>query len=432
LYPAQYQQEINDRNYDPNRPAIKIEFWSNNRGPDVGVTGLLAVLAPVGSSGTSPYYPPALIGGTPSVSGEGVRGVRWLIPAHAHGYTPQALPIIGVPVNGVPVKIKPATPGNVAQAISPKVNRFGDFSRTWHGANTWIAESGRSILSSIEETNPQMNELVATMLQHFSLRTFGTWVMKSPTGEGFRFTPNIEGRIPLRPEESLERIEPSPINQDAFRLMDILDREQQQGTLSSILRATLPGGGGGDGSGILFQQMTNAALNALEPFHDGMETFGKRMGTSLLNQFQLAAPVIKPFTVTVPFKQNSFIDLEFDPQTDLVQGRKYMARPIFKPALPDDMAIRIQMARLALDPRRPVLSLVSVLENILQWDDPDGEQDRIWEDLANNDPWIMLEQIAQSLEKIGENELADRIRENQFRQKFVEDAQFRQISGTMP
>ena len=142
--------------------------------------------------------------------------------------------------------------------------------------------------------------------------------------------------------------------------------------------------------------------------------------------------MIKPFTVTVPFKQNSFFDIEFDPQTDLVPGRKYKARPVFKPALPDDMTIRIQMARLALDPRRPVLSLVSVLENIMQWDDPDGEQDRMWEDLANQDPWIVLEQIAQSLEKSGEQELADRIRETQFRSKLIEDMQFRQISGAMP
>ena len=68
----------------------------------------------------------------------------------------------------------------------------------------------------------------------------------------------------------------------------------------------------------------------------------------------------------------------------------------------------------------------------MQWEDPSGEQDRIWEDLANQDPIIVLEQIAQSLDKIGEEEMAARIREQQFRTKFVEDAQFRQISGAVP
>ncbi len=179
-------------------------------------------------------------------------------------------------------------------------------------------------------------------------------------------------------------------------------------------------------------QMTNAALNALEPFHDGLEQFGMRMGTSLLAQFQGAATELAPFTVSVPFKQNTFFDLEFDPQVDLETGRRYKTRPIFKPALPDDMTLRIQMARLALDPRRPILSLVSVLETIMQWEDPSGELDRIWEDLANQDPIIVLEQIAQSLDRMGEEEMAARIREQQFRTKFVEDAQFRQISGAVP
>ncbi len=434
LYPVAYQREISDRDYDPNRTAMKIEFWSNDRGAVKGVTGLLAVLAPAGSPGSQPYFPLDIIGGA-STEGAGISsasGARWLIPAHEHGYDPQSLPVIGVFANGVPIKIKPSVPRIVSQSLDQRADQFGINAKAWHGPNTWIAESGRSILAAVEETVPQMNELVATILHHFSLGTFGTWVFKSPTGEMPRFTPNIEGRIPLRPEESIERIEPSPINQDAYRLLELLRQEQQQGTLSAILRATLPGGGGDLSSGILFQQMTNAALNALEPFHDGMETFGKRMGTSLLNQFQLAATVLKPFTVTVPFKQHSHFDIEFDPQADLVSGRKYKAVPVFKPALPDDMSIRIQMARLALDPRRPVLSLVSVLENILQWDDPDGEQDRMWEDLANMDPWIALEQIAQAMEKIDEPEMAERIRESQFRQKFVEDMQFRQVSGTMP
>ena len=96
------------------------------------------------------------------------------------------------------------------------------------------------------------------------------------------------------------------------------------------------------------------------------------------------------------------------------------------------MHIRIQMARLALDPRRPVLSLVTVLENILKQEDPQGEVDRMWEDMANQDPLIVLEQIAQALDRYDEKEMAERIRENQFRMKFLQDLQFRQITGSVP
>lgn len=424
IYPEVYQAELRDmRNFDPNQPVEKVEFWSNQRGDRPGITGVLAVLAPM-PAGATAYTPPNM--------GGGLAGARWLVPAHKHGYDPQSLPVIGVPVNGVPIRYKPAIPDPVATQFAQRADLMGIQTRFWHGPNTWVAESGRSILASVEEQVPQYNELVATIFQHFSLGTYGTWIFKTPTGEMPKFTPNIEGRIPLRPEESVERIEPSPITADAFRLMEILRQEQQQGTLSAILRASMPFAGGDVASGVLFQQMVSAALNALEPYMSGLQQFGQRMGTSLLNQFQLAGSALRPFTVSVPYKQNTFFDIEFDPKRDLETGRKYKARPIFRPALPDDMHIRIQMARLALDPRRPILSLMTVLETILQREDPQGEMDRIWEDLANQDPVLVLEQIAQALERFGEEEMAARMRESQMRARLLEDIQFRQATGTMP
>ena len=424
IYPAEFTDVVVDgKDFDPNRPATKIEFWSNNRGARQGVTGTLAVIAEPSSVSQS-YMPPRMDGG--------LGGARWLIPPYVHGYTPQALPIIGVPVNGVPIKEKPALSDPVAAQYRQRADLLGVQTRFWQGPNTHVAESGRSLLSAIEETMPQMNELIATIFQHFSLNTYGTWLFHTSTGEMPKFEPNIEARIPLRPDESLERIEPQPISADAFRLLEVLRAEQQQGTLSAILRSALPLGGSDVASSILFSQMTSAALNALEPYMSGLSQFGQRLGTSLLNQFQLAARDIKPFTVTVPFKQNSFFSIEFDPRRDLESGRKYRTRPIFRPALPDDMHIRIQMARLALDPRKPILSLVTVMEEILQIEDPSGEADRIWEDLANQDPVIVLEQVAQALDRIEEPEMAARIRENQMRMKLIEDLQFRQLTGTVP
>ena len=429
-YPGVYADITNGKDYDPNRLATKVEFWSNDRGNLPGITGTLCVVGPTGSELPVPIQTSGQEG-IPAIDAAGANA-RWLIPPHRHGYDQQSLPVIGVPVNGVPIKHKPAIPAAVATAFASRADLFDIHTRSWHGAHTQVAESGRSILANVEESVPQSNELIATIFQHFSLETYPTYLIKTPTGELPNFEPNLNARIPLRPEESIERLQTVPISADAFRLMEILQQEKQQGTLSSILRATLPLGGGDLGSGILFAQMTNAALNGLEPFHDGLEMFGKRMGTSLIRQLQLSATEIKPFTISVPFKQNTFFDIEFDPKVDLESGRKYRARPVFQPALPDDMHIRIQMARLALDPRRPVLSLVTVLEDILRRDDPQGEADRMWEDLANQDPIIVLEQVAQALERHGEAEMAARVRENEFRLKFIQDMQFRQIAGAVP
>jgi hypothetical protein len=56
----------------------------------------------------------------------------------------------------------------------------------------------------------------------------------------------------------------------------------------------------------------------------------------------------------------------------------------------------------------------------------------MWEDMANQDPIIVLEQIAQALDRFGETEMSERIRENEFRMKFLQDMQFRQITGSVP
>lgn len=421
VYPEEYAEEAGKKDYNPARPAVKIEYWTNTRGEVEGLTGVLAVLAdpqmmtyPI----TQPIVNSAVIG----------QQGKWVIPPYRHGFEPAELPVVGVPVNGVPLQLKPGISLGIDQAYQTRADFFGFDMRFWQGPNTAVAEWGRGILSSVEDQVPQFNELVATIFQHFSISAFGQWVFKTQTGELPDFEAGIEARIPLRPEESVERMDVAPITVDAYRLLDLLRNEQAQGTLSSILRANSAAGAD---SGILFQQLTNAALNGLEPFQSGTTQFGIRCAGSIISQMQRLGGDLQKFSVSVPMRPNTYFRVEedFDPATDLSTGRKYRARPIFRPALPDDMAIRIQTAKLAIDPARPVLSLVTVLEKILQVEDPSAELDRMWEDVANRDPVIVLEQIAQALIRQDEQELAERIREAQFRTRFLEDMQFRQVSG---
>ena len=274
--------------------------------------------------------------------------------------------------------------------------------------------------------------MVATLMEHLAISTYGQWIYKSPSGELPNWEPGIESIIPLTPEENIDRLQIGPINQDAYRILDIIQKEKENGMLSSILNASNTN----VNSGVLFQQFANAALNALEPYHDGMEEFGQRVGGSVLAQLQRAASAIKPFEVTAPAakaaSRQTYFVVEFDPKRDLDPKRKLRPRPVFKPALPDDLAVRINAARLALDPRRPILSLTSVLENILQVEDPTEEIDRIWEDIAYTDPVLVLEQISEALIRLGEDELAQRIRENQFKTAFIQELQFRQQTGNVP
>jgi hypothetical protein len=164
----------------------------------------------------------------------------------------------------------------------------------------------------------------------------------------------------------------------------------------------------------------------------GMQQFGVRMGTSILAQLQKAAPIIGAFELQAATPKKTFFNIEFDPSTELDAGRHYRPVPVMKPALPDDLTVRMTAARMALDPRRPMLSLMTVLEDIIMIDDPAAESDRIWEDLAQQDPVIILENMAMALERHGEKEMAARIRQTEFATKFVEEAKIRQITGSVP
>lgn len=415
-YPHVYGDLRSKPNFDPNAKAVKIEFWSNDR---PGVKGVHMVLASVGVE----IQAGGLAGKTKS--GAAAADLRWVIPPFYHGYTYAELPVVGVPVNGVHMTHSSPLVGAQADRLLDGPDLGAMASAAWSGPNSWVADIGRSILSSVEEQVPQYNELIATIFQHLSIDTYGTWIFKTPTGEMPNFTPGIEGKVVLTPGESVERIGVEPLTQDAYRLMEILSNERQKGILSNVLQAVTPN----LASGALLQQITNAALSSLEPFLKGITTFGTRMGTSTLAQLQKAAPSLGMFELSSSSAHKSFFNIEFDPSTELDAGRHYRPVPIMKPALPDDLTVRMTAARMALDPRRPMLSLMTVMEDILFVDDPAAESDRIWEDLAENDPVIMIEMIAQAMERHDEPEMAARMRDVEFATKFVEEQKIRQATG---
>ena len=422
LYPDKFGKLADNKDFDPNQPALKLEYWSNDRGTQKGVTGTLGLQMPQGTTWTPAMQP-------------NLGASEWIIPPYEHGYPPQALPVVGVPVNGANVATKPVISNIVVSRAQERAQVMGltEYGASWQvSGSSWVAETGRSLLSTVEEQVPQYNELIATIFHHFSIGTYGTWLHKTPSGELLDFTPGIETHVAMRPEEDIRRAEIAPINADAYKLVQILDDERQKGVLSNILQSVVPF----QGSGVLFQQIANAALNALEPYNDGMENFGTRMGTTILAQFQAARGIFKKFEVAAPAsasiqRRQTFFNIEFDPRVDLIKDRFYRPRPVFKPSLPDDLMIRVQAARYALDPKRPILSLMTVLENILQIDDPAEEIDRMWEDIANTDPILVLEQVALALDKRGEHEMAERVRNNEFQAAVLQEMRFRQATNQM-
>lgn len=418
-YPGAYADFTERRDFDPHTPALKLEYWSNDRGDRKGIH---AVLGTVGTAVSTSAFTGMVVGDTVG------KDARWLIPPYFHGYTYDELPVVGVPVNGAHIQHKPTVLSPLEQRLQERADLLAMESLAWHGPASWVAEIGRSILSAVEEQVPQYNEMIATIFQHFTMETYPTWVFKTPTGELPEFHPGIGAMVPLTPQESVEKMIPQPISPDAYRLVNILQEERQKGILSNILQAQTPF----SGTGVLFQQITHAALNAIEPYHTGAQQFGTRMGTSILAQLQRSADALGTFELQAPTPKKTFFRIEFDPKADLDRTRHYRPVPVIKPALPDDLTVRMTAARMALDPRRPILSLTTVLEDILQVDDPMAEIDRVWSDMAEQDPVLILEHMAQALERHGEMEMAARIRQNEFATRFVEETKLRQLTGNIP
>ena len=404
-YPQLFDAHQDLTKLDPNVPCIKLEYWSNDRPGRKG------------RSATMVYFdlnqPNTMV-----ASGAPQGRTQWLIEPYEHGLPPAALPIVGVPVNGIPIKTKPMGLSRVNAAMQQRADLVGPMS--WHDPSGWVAESGRGLLSSVEENVPQYNELVATALQHFSIGTFGQWVFNTVSGELPEFDEGMNAHIPLRIGESATRMEPRPVSDDAWKLLGLLKDERQRGTLADIIQAA----SGFQGTGALFQQVINAARHGLEPYTHGMVDFGTLMGSHLLAQFQ-EDKNLKPLSLVVRSKRTYF-RLEFDPSKDLMD-RKYRPYPVFKPALPEDMLMKAQVARYLLDPKCPVMSLVTVLDEVFMLEDPEGEIYRMLEDVGNRDPIILLERLAQAFEDAEQPQFAMQLRQREFQQAFQMEMQTKQM-----
>lgn len=400
---------LNISKLDPNAPAVKCEYWSNGRNGGAGWYGVLGYYA------TDSNIDYAGMEQAPA-------GNLWLIPPAYHQYAPEALPVIGVPVNGVPIRHAPAYGAQLTQALNARALRTGMQSAGWYDPRGWVSDWGRGLLSAVEEANSQYNELMATIFQHLTLTAYPTYVFNTQTGDLPDFQGGVNSRVPLRIGESVNVLEGRPTNIDAYKLAEIVREEKQRGTLNSILQAN---GGLSASSGVVLQQNINAALNNLEPYTRGLVNFGSLFGSHMLEQLRVAKA--GPLSL-VARGSRSYFRIEFDPATDL-EDRKYKPIPIFRPAIPEDLLLKAQVARLLLDPRAPLMSIVTVLDRIFQLEDPEGELRRMDEDVAARDPVILLERVASILEEEGEPQMAERIRQREFQAKFQAEAELASLQA---
>lgn len=345
--------------------------------------------------------------------------VDWCIPPVAHGFfgedgqktdkTLNRLPFVIRDANGLAIREKITAPFNLRAGNEvPRDRRAMLDNRlaTWRGTRRATSEKGRSMLASIERHYAQFNEAVASIWQHFSLDTFGVYFLKTRGGyvpESVQQAIGSGGVVGIERTDDVQKFQPTPVNPAGVQFLQIIADEREKGTISPILQAM-----GNFESGFQMARAEQVALTSLEPYIDAQKEWASGMGQLILDQIALGG-LSKKVKLTYSNETStggrSYARIEFDPGILKQLGRLIVTGDI-EPALPTDMMERAQIANLLTNGRRPLLSRSTTQERILKVPDPSGENDRIWNDIAETDPTVIMMEMAAAARRRGDEELA--------------------------
>jgi hypothetical protein len=360
------------------------------------------------------------------------------------------LPFVVRDVNPLPIAEKPSNIySNIASGQMVGIGRqnsdsipgnmrkmLGGGAQEWRTTRRPVAERGRSILSSIEKHFPQFNEAVASIWQAHSNDAFGIYFMQTRGGvvpAGIEDALGSGGIVGIERGDSVQRFQGTPANQAGLQFMQVLSLEKEKGTISGVLSAL-----GEYRSGFLQARMEQVALNALEPYIHGQASWGSGVGQLIIDQVKYADHYKGKLSLAYTKEQGAgaaanFFNVEFDPKV-----LKEINRPVVKaeiePSLPVDMMERATIANVLVNGRRPLISRSTAQERVLRLPDSSRENDRIWEDIAETDPVVIMEELAQGLERLGKDELAKVFRDREsmmLAMEMLQQMQMQQMMGSL-
>jgi len=294
--------------------------------------------------------------------------------------------------------------------------------------------AGRSIFAMVQHLFPELNRMTALLKDSVVKEIRGTWVMKSRDGS----LQNIEigtGKLnALTLQETLEKIDPHIQAPDALAISQNISQEISDGSLD--LRFVLASES--DGTGFLRARMEQAAVVSLEDYKDGLANWALSLGETFISQFRAARKgSFKQWKVTghQPGIDTRFFVIDID--DDITKMLKEAKEPpvieaSVKAAMPVDMMSRINMAKAAIDPSNPIMSLAQALDTIMEFDDADAAYKAILEDTGNRNPTIQLLNIAAAFTDNGAPEVATMILNDQFRAAFAQARSNQQGATTTP
>lgn len=287
-----------------------------------------------------------------------------------------------------------------------------------------LAMTGRSILAPVAHLFPEYNEMMALLKQAVIQEVRGTWVFKSRDGKMVSLSLGTGDINPMTLQETLEKVNANIEPPDSIAIMQLIQQDISQGSLD--LRFLLANDF--EGSGFARQRMEAASMTNLVDYQQGMEDWAVSVAESFIVQFRAGHGKLGSWKLSgrQPSDMTKFfvVDIDDEVKKILVDGPE---PPVIeakaKVALPIDMAARINMAKTAIDPNNPIMSLGMALDIIMEFDDTDAVYDEILRDIGERNPTIQLVQIAQKFHEAGAPELAEMIMQDDFRTGFANASQ---------
>lgn len=291
--------------------------------------------------------------------------------------------------NGEPMRQLPVLTGPVGG--SPFLGLASEQGATVY--ENWQANLGQDVYFANEKLYPQLNEQMSLLWQHVKNTALTQYVYYSQSQDK-TFEPKLNEVIPAHLTDRIEPLNKSAFPGEMAALTNFVLGEIQRGGLSHALAGQIPF----ELSGFAINQLLSAALTIVRRFADAMVGFYKDANQQVLWDYQNGG--FGPLHLQGKYRR-SFFDEEFMPD---MLGQRYYVDVELKPALPDDLPQRMQMAVMAKNSQ--LYADRTIHDEILGTPDPDGELGRRLEDDALAQPPIRLRRVIYQLQKQGQQELA--------------------------
>ena len=287
---------------------------------------------------------------------------------------------------GLPIKMRRP---HGADHVPAYISYVGDVTPTFAATMTTeqLDKVGESCYAAVRDLYSTLNYLISSAKQRVAqkIRYAVVYVAKDKSST-LPVNPYTEGGAELTVEigESVQVLQLPDLGEEFFRLLDFVLSEIQRGSLPHVafgeLQAAI--------SGYAINQLRDAVGSAVMPIVSAQQTAYQQIVDKLMAQY-----------VTGDFRSVS-IPGEWDDETiaHVQQGDDAMVE--FIPALPEDIAAKLQTAQMARQPDAhgmPLFDDATIRDKIVDFEDEEGIQDRIHEQMAKAlTPTAMMQTLAQA------------------------------------